>query len=200
MSRLFFPIRETRELIAHAQRCDKHFKPYGRKARPAIIFVKDDGIYIMSSGLVEGEKRIVVYAEGYDPNVVSPDYLWDLCRQAAGGDDFSEAFALDGALVKDIQNPNVTRLYIDLTETSIAIGTELLPHPTKFGECPACQAEVAFKPLVARGSNNIERVVYRSPVLCPFCKKSLVHAEPKKRRARGKSLASTEVPRIHTTP
>jgi hypothetical protein len=39
--------------------------------RPQIVFVKDEGIYLMSNGkprdIVEGERSFVVYAEGYDP-------------------------------------------------------------------------------------------------------------------------------------
>jgi hypothetical protein len=41
------------------------------KPRPQIVFVKDEGIYLMSNGkprdIVDSERSFVVYAEGYDP-------------------------------------------------------------------------------------------------------------------------------------
>jgi hypothetical protein len=192
MSRLFFPIQQVRELIAHIRRCDKHFKPYGRKAEPAIVFVKDDGIYIMSSGLVEGEKRFVVYAEGFDPNVVSPEYLWDLCCQAAGGDDFSEAIPLDPMLEKSLEDPLATRLYIDLTETQIGLGIEALPFPVKYLDCPMCKSKVAIKPRPGKDAHGRPVPFYSEiPVLCPYCRQGVVRVSEKKPRSRKKAPLRT---------
>jgi hypothetical protein len=62
---------------------------------PALHFVKDSGIYLMSNGepslsgaeLGQGAANAVVYADGYDPK--SED-CWERSRDAVGGDDFVE--------------------------------------------------------------------------------------------------------------
>lgn len=197
MSRLFFPIKEVRGLIDHIQSASKHFKAYGQPAVAAIIFVKDDGIYLMSSGLVEGQKRPVAYAEGFDPNVVSADTLWDLSREAVGGDDFCEVIPLDDDLVKAVQGERVTRFYVDVTATSIEIGIEDIPLPKKVATCQLCGGEVVFKPYVYR-VDGAERVLYRSPQICHHCHKARVFADPPPpRRAREKKPSS--LPRLTST-
>jgi hypothetical protein len=57
----------------------------GPDVPPALHFVKDHGVYLMSNAVLgENAKRDVVYAAGYDPDKV-PFEEWHI-----GGDDFVE--------------------------------------------------------------------------------------------------------------
>jgi hypothetical protein len=68
-----------------AERSVKRGRP---KPRPQLVFVHDDGLYILSNGKpaqMAGEgKRFVVYATGYDPRAAG---VWEKARNAVGGDD-----------------------------------------------------------------------------------------------------------------
>ena len=115
MPRLIFSFNELRPLIDHAKAAnstqatmdqkwewlaaqgvpeDQIFHRMGEMteadnnaaAKPGLILVKDDGIYLMSNG--GGEKSLnVAYASGYNPKVDGD--VWDKCRDAVGGDDFA---------------------------------------------------------------------------------------------------------------
>lgn len=64
---------------------------------PAIHWVKDDGIYLLSSSaerdVVDGTSSRVVYAQGYDPRTDAD--VWEKARAAVGGDDFVEALPIE---------------------------------------------------------------------------------------------------------
>ena len=64
---------------------------------PALHFVHDDGIYLLSSSaerdIVEGNTSRVVYAKGYDPR--TDEDVWEKARAAVGGDDFVEALPIE---------------------------------------------------------------------------------------------------------
>lgn len=64
---------------------------------PAIHWVKDHGIYLLSSSaerdIVEGTSSRVVYAKGYDPR--TDEDVWEKARAAVGGDDFVEALPIE---------------------------------------------------------------------------------------------------------
>jgi hypothetical protein len=73
---------------------------YSVPKAPAVLLVKDQGIYIMSNGdpgdLLDPSKagdqyaqRYVVYAKGCNPKTDGDD-VWDRCRRLVGGDDFGE--------------------------------------------------------------------------------------------------------------
>lgn len=82
-------------LMQHAQEAEEHQRSAFEAADgrgPALMFVKDDGIYVMSNGLPGlpiGQN--VVYAANYDPRKGD---VWERCRQAVGGDDFAEYIGL----------------------------------------------------------------------------------------------------------
>ena len=67
------------------------------KVGPSIHWVKDDGIYLLSSSaerdIVEGNSSRVVYAKGYDPR--TDEDVWEKARAAVGGDDFVEALPIE---------------------------------------------------------------------------------------------------------
>ena len=123
MSRLRFNAELVKRLMEHAAACKLHRATYEQAYRmlgkdwfdgkvsadtlrdriaPALHFVKDHGIYLMSNGDPslsgaefgrKGMKNAVVYAEGYDPKA---EDCWERAREAVGGDDFVENLDLSG--------------------------------------------------------------------------------------------------------
>lgn len=86
MTALRFPLKDVARLLAHTDSCEAHDTLYGDYTGPGLLWVKDEGTYIMSNGLPRlpiGEN--VVYAEGY-----GPDAEWEDVQDACGGDDFAE--------------------------------------------------------------------------------------------------------------
>jgi hypothetical protein len=72
--------------------------------QPALFFVHDQGVYVMSNGqpadLVEdpqygGQRNYVAYAEGCNPNIGEFDDWYGTSRDLVGGDDFAETLVLD---------------------------------------------------------------------------------------------------------
>lgn len=101
MANLRFNVDELRPLIAHSEAATKHRMAYGQhKQEPGLMLVKDSGIYLMSTGLPgllradstpENTHNVVVYALGFKPD---DEDSYDKCRDAVGGDDFSEVLPL----------------------------------------------------------------------------------------------------------
>ena len=58
--------------------------------QPAILFVHDQGVYLMSNGIPRAGKDHVTYAEGCNPNVGEFDEWYSMSRELVGGDDFVE--------------------------------------------------------------------------------------------------------------
>lgn len=129
MATLIFPGAEVLELLAHAKAAKSHSAGYLNNPLPGpgLLFVKDDGIYLMSNGqpsLVQkpgGTSSKVVYATGYEsPNSDTgefSDYQYEKIRAAAGGDDFAEfieAKSLDALQAGD-------ELHIVLTPTTMEL-------------------------------------------------------------------------------
>lgn len=97
-TRLRFEMVALLPLIEHCKKAKEHRAPYMGKPEPALWLVKDDGIYLMSSGKPaqdrpDGTKGVrVVYARSFEPD--APD-CWERARFAVGGDDFVETLPLD---------------------------------------------------------------------------------------------------------
>jgi hypothetical protein len=67
----------------------------GDEPTPALFFVHDEGVYLMSNGEpgdLKSRSEIglyAAYAEGCDPDLHEDDW-WDTSRALVGGDDFAE--------------------------------------------------------------------------------------------------------------
>jgi len=122
MSRLSFKKAGVVELLEHSRESAEHRKTWGDKENlPGLLLVKDDGIYLMSTGIPGlgkkdgGEGSHVVYARGY-----GKDADYDRIRDAAGGDDFSERLPLsyfEGYAEEEVSGD----LKIDLGANSLGV-------------------------------------------------------------------------------
>ena len=115
MSKLVWKVDDLRPLWEHAQAAPQHRPTFDQMVEydpewdfgemsdedankaaqgPALHFVKDSGIYIMSNGLPiqEPKGERVAYAQGYDP---TQGDVYDKCVNAVGGDDFVEVVTAD---------------------------------------------------------------------------------------------------------
>jgi hypothetical protein len=148
MARLVFNGAEVRKLFEHAQASKEHSPTFGMMMDPKchkegvklpkdgepnsdqidygkvpahLKLVKDDGVYLMSSGIpglkgVEAHNH-VVYAKGF-----GRDADWDTVRAAMGGDDFSEGLelpfwqpAMDGDATEIVLNVTARRISMSYT-------------------------------------------------------------------------------------
>ena len=88
---LHFNLRQTARLLAHAMTSREHREIYGEEVGGGLVWVKDEGTYLMSTGLPSLPKgEHVVYAEGF-----GPECDWDYLRDVCGGDDFAEFLGAD---------------------------------------------------------------------------------------------------------
>jgi hypothetical protein len=102
MPNLIFHGAAVLELLAHAKAATEHSAGYldNPKPGPGLLFVKDDGVYLISNGMprqqVEGEsvRCKMVYAEGFESPRSTDGRFSDSQDEkigaAAGGDDFVE--------------------------------------------------------------------------------------------------------------
>ena len=103
MTKLIFNAIEVRRVVEHSLRkpqrkmlVDWDEKKgegiYKLPDAPAVLFVHDQGVYLMSNGeprdIVKGESSFCAYARGCDPN--KDREWWDTARDLVGGDDFGE--------------------------------------------------------------------------------------------------------------
>ncbi len=131
MTRLLFALPGVQEIIEHALAAERHkmdfverMETYGadvfdaqpdeeERAKPALWWVKDEGIYLMSNGVPallrdpaapeDKQRSKVVYAMGFDPTKSDRGEVWDAARAAVGGDDFVESISLTNAdWIKDL--------------------------------------------------------------------------------------------------
>ena len=122
---LKFDIDGLRGLIDHANRSTEWTQGWGdsetgAKSRPQIMFVHDQGIYLMSNGnaepLPEGQR--VIYAKGFDPSKVDFDLWYERARDVVGGDDFAEYFDTADIVIPD----HATAFTIKVTTRHITLG------------------------------------------------------------------------------
>jgi hypothetical protein len=133
VTRLRFAAAPVSELIAHALAAPEHSKGYGDNGPgvPALVFVKDEGIYLMSSGIpgidCDGrpipkatprghvhKQNKVVYADGF-----GEEASHEAMRAAVGGDDFAEYLPVDQRLADDLKR--AVALVLDVTPRSVSV-------------------------------------------------------------------------------
>ena len=125
MTTLKFKKDELRRVVEHSANAPSHNMGWESDTPegPAIILVKDDGIYLMSNGepadIVKDPTRFVAYARGYDPR---DGDVWEKCRAAVGGDDFAETIPLDKTTIDCILGG--VELTVRITSNAIELRTK----------------------------------------------------------------------------
>jgi hypothetical protein len=100
-----FKTADVKRCVAHALRSSAWGMAWSAEPpQPALFFVHDQGVYLMSNGQPIDKKNpaasksasYVVYAEGCDPNSgASFDEWYGHSRDLVGGDDFVETLPVD---------------------------------------------------------------------------------------------------------
>jgi len=130
MGTCVFKTSDIRRCIEHASRSPNWEMGYSEGVAtpvPAMLFVHDQGVYIMSNGVPRDAKdpanpgggSYVAYAEGCNPSIGTFDEWYGLSRELVGGDDFVEVLEIKPDYL-DMCN-EFTEMHIDVTSTSIAM-------------------------------------------------------------------------------
>jgi len=92
----------------------------GKDEKPGLWLVGDEGVYIMSNGiLADGQRPFVVYAEECDPKT-NPDY-WHYKRQHFGADDGIDFLDAERLVKLITASPAATHMTITMTDKSMSI-------------------------------------------------------------------------------
>ncbi|MEV7931293.1 DUF3085 domain-containing protein [Kitasatospora sp. NPDC088779] len=113
---LRFPLADILPLAEHAAAAPDHrTSPYSDASGACLIWVKDDGTYIMSNGLphLPGKNihHHVVHADGWGPGTED-----ELSDTPVGGHDFAEYFPLNEPLSSDATTTMLERLRAAVTD------------------------------------------------------------------------------------
>ncbi len=124
-----FPLEKVREIIARGISDaatnggfrNPHYGLYpGKDEKPGLWLVGDEGVYLLSNGILAKDQRaLVVYAEECDPST-NPDH-WHYKRRHFGGDDgvdFLDAVELERLMAG---SPSATHLRIEMTDSSMSL-------------------------------------------------------------------------------
>jgi hypothetical protein len=91
MATLKFKLSEAKRLLDHSKQSSEHMTEYGEPTGVGLLWVKDSGTYLMSTGLpMLPFPENVTYAAG-----LGPDADYDDLVGACGGDDFAEYLGKD---------------------------------------------------------------------------------------------------------
>lgn len=117
-----FKTAYIKRCIEHALKATDFRMPFSEEPpKPALLFVHDQGVYLMSNGLPmdnishSGSSAYVAYAEGCDPKINSN--WWEASRALVGGDDFGEILPIDAAWLEKCDLFN--EFHIDVTEATL---------------------------------------------------------------------------------
>lgn len=124
MAKLTFTADEVRRVTDHALAAPRQRETWnGVPTEPCVLFVHDQGVYLMSNGEppdpMNGCGVFCAYAEGCNPN---RDKDWyQTARQLVGGDDFAES--LPAETIKLHLHEGVKSIRMDVTDDSISVYT-----------------------------------------------------------------------------
>ena len=93
-----------------------------------LLLVKDHGLYFMAEKgelNLETGRRLVAYAEGFDPDNVAFEDWYDTLHDICGGDDFAESLASDSPVFKRVLSHQVN-IRVEF-EDNVLIMTPTLP-------------------------------------------------------------------------
>lgn len=109
MGKCVFKTSEVKRCVEHAlAAADFRMAFSSSPPGPGILFVHDQGVYIMSNGLPMDEIKkpdgkphsYVAYAEDCNPD--KDENWWENSRDLVGGDDFGEVFLVNKKWLEDL--------------------------------------------------------------------------------------------------
>lgn len=112
MTTLRFRNADARRVIEHAARSTEF--TFG--GVPAVGFVHDHGVYLMSNGVSPG-KPLVVYADGCNPT--TDEDWWDTSLDLVGGDDFLEVIGLHQFMITGVQRGDDVLIEVGTDEIEV---------------------------------------------------------------------------------
>lgn len=100
MGQCRFKTSELKRCVAHALRSTEWSMGWGEQIpQPALFFVHDSGVYLMSNGkprdMSDETRSYCAYAKGCRPGIDNDAY--ETARRLVGGDDFAETLVIDAA-------------------------------------------------------------------------------------------------------
>lgn len=116
-----FKTSEIKRIVKHALGSQSFRSIFGQKQCPSIVFVHDDGVYCMSSGLpadLDEDRCFVAYAKGCDPR--KDEDFYEESRYLVGGDDFGINFPVTDAYLADCDN--YEEMVIRVNTKSMSLG------------------------------------------------------------------------------
>lgn len=134
--KLYFPLAEVAALTEATRAATEHTDSWmdsedGRTTGPALMWVKDDGTYLMSNVVrAEGEMPTVIFGRAYSPDgPLVGSGAWDLAREMCGGDDFAEYLTVGagdnmGDLILSAHRDGLRWFVLEVERESISIGVE----------------------------------------------------------------------------
>lgn len=129
MGRCVFSTKEMLPLIEHAlaatkfnmgyeDMTDEQYAEIGLapptnrlKPGPALLFVHDSGVYLMSNG-VPREVSDVAYADGCNPHTSDFDDWYNRSKDLVGGDDFVEVIPIDNTWLETCKKCELFELVV----------------------------------------------------------------------------------------
>lgn len=128
MSTCVFKTSDVLRCVEHALKAPKWSMAYEEGSippAPALLFVHDQGVYLMSNGIPLDQTdpanpeshSYVAYAEGCNPNIGDFDDWYGTSRDLVGGNDFAEVIAI----VSDWPSlcAEFNELHIEVTENTL---------------------------------------------------------------------------------
>lgn len=99
----------------------------GRTTGPALMWVKDDGTYLMTNvKRAEGQRPTVVHGAASPDGPKLDGSQWDLTRSICGGDDFAEYLPLAdfGPMILGAHADGLRWLVLEVMGDSFGVGVE----------------------------------------------------------------------------
>ncbi len=137
MGTCVFNTTELKRCVQHALNASQHEMPFAEDETPtpALLFVHDDGVYLMSNGIPRDfaddteSRSYVVHAATTKPNV--DEDWWHNAADLVGGDDFVEILPVTQQWLEDCDT--FTECYVTVDGTRLEAGFRKRRSPEPVG-------------------------------------------------------------------
>jgi len=129
MTKLTFAPGDVRRVVQHmAAATEWSQSPFekderGAKPHPQLLFVHDDGVYVMSNGkprdIVSEDRTFCAYATGFDPD--KDGNVWGRARDAVGDGDFVEWLDFSAQQIALVLSDDFAGMMIDVSADGLEV-------------------------------------------------------------------------------